>query len=76
MIEIWYIEKVCLHLDEKPDYANAPLSEFVAKAFVDRPEVLDGKPGYANSPLPEFFAMARCPLILTLSGVIAVKVYG
>ena len=39
-------------LDGKPDYSNAPLSEFVAMACVDRPEVLDRKPGYANSPLP------------------------
>ena len=63
-------------LDGKPDYANAPLSKFVARACVDRPEVLDGKPGYANSPLPEFFARARCPLVLASSGVVAVKVYG
>ena len=63
-------------LDGKPDYVNAPLSEFVAKAYVDRPEVLDGKPGYANSPLPEFVARARCPLVMAPSGVAAVKVYG
>ena len=49
-------------LDGKLDYANAPLSEFFARACVDRPEVLDGKPSYANSPLPEFFARARCSL--------------
>ena len=48
-------------LNGKPDYANAPLLEFLAGACVDRPEVLDGKPCYANSPLPEFFARARCP---------------
>ena len=41
---------------------NAPLSEFVARACLDRPEVLDGKPDYANSSFPEFFARARCPL--------------
>ena len=63
-------------LDGKPDYANAPLLEFVARACVDRPKVLDGKPGYANSPFPEFFARARCPLILVPSRVAMVKVYG
>ena len=63
-------------LDGKPDYANAPLSQFVARACVDRPEVLDGKPGYANSPILEFFTMARCPPILAPSRVAAVKVYG
>ena len=63
-------------LDGKPDYANAPLLEFVARACVDRPKVLDGKPGYANSPFPEFFAKARFPLVLVPSGVAVVKVYG
>ena len=63
-------------LDGKPDYANAPLSEFVARACVDRPKVLDGKHGYANSLLPKFFARARCPPVLAPSGVVAVKVYG
>ena len=47
-------------LDGKPNYANAHLSEFIARACVDRPEVLDRKLGYANSPLPEFFVRARC----------------
>ena len=37
-------------LDGEPDYANAPLSYFFVRAYVDRPEVLDWKPGYANSP--------------------------
>ena len=63
-------------LDKKPNYANAPLSKFVARACVDRPEVLDGKPSYANSSILEFFVRARCPLVLTPSGVAAVKVYG
>ena len=63
-------------LDGMPDYANAPLSRFVARSCVDRPEVLDGKPSYVNSPLPEFFAKARCPPILVPLGVAAVKEYG
>ena len=63
-------------LDEKPDYANAPLLEFVARACLNRPEVLDGKPGYANSPFLEFFARARCPPVLAPSRIVAVKVYG
>ena len=63
-------------LDEKPDCANAPLSEFVARACVDRPEVLNGKPSYANSPILEFFARARCPSVLAPFGVATVKVYG
>ena len=60
-------------LDGKPDYANAPLPKFFARACVDRPEVLDRKPGYANSPLPKFFVRARCLLILALSSVAAVN---
>ena len=53
-----------------------PLSKFVARAYVDRPEVLDGKPGYANSPLLEFVARARFPLVMAPFGVAAIKVYG
>ena len=63
-------------LDGKPDYDNAPLSKFFARACVDRPKVLDGKPGYANSLIPEFFARVECPLVLVPSRVAAVKVYG
>ena len=63
-------------LDGKPDYANAPLLEFSARACIDQSKVLDRKPGYANSPLQEFFAMARCPPVLAPSGVVEVKVYG
>ena len=62
-------------LDGKPNYANAPLLEFVARACVDRLEVMDWKLSYANSPT-EFFARARCPLVLASSGVALVKVYG
>ena len=63
-------------LDGKPNYANAPLSEFVARACVDIPEVLDGKHGYTDSLLPKFFIRARCPPVLAPSGVVVVKVYG
>ena len=63
-------------LDGMPDYANAPLSRFVARSCIDRPEVLDGKPSYVNSPLPYFFAKARFPPILEPLGVAAVKEYG
>ena len=63
-------------LNGKPDYVNAPFSEFFARACADRLEVLDANPCYANSSFPEFFAKARCPLVLALSGVAAVKVYG
>ena len=52
-----------------------PLSEFVARACVNRLEVLDGKPGFANSPLPKFFTKARCPPVLAPFRVAAVKVY-
>ena len=44
--------------------------------YVDLPDVLYGKPGHVNSPLPEVFARARCPPVLTPSGVVAIKVYG
>ena len=63
-------------LDGKPDYANAPLSKFVARDCVDRPEVLDGKLGYANSPILDFFTRVKCPPVLAPFRVTAVKVYG
>ena len=63
-------------LDGKPNYANAPFSEFVLRACVNRPEVMDWKDGYVNSFLSEFFAKATCPPVLAPSRVAAVKVYG
>ena len=39
-------------------------------------DVIGRKPDCANSPLPGFFSRARCPFVLTSSGVAAVKMYG
>ena len=62
--------------DGKPNYANAPLSEFFAIPCVDQPEVLDGKPDYVTALLLEFFARARCPPVLAPFEVAAIKVHG
>ena len=40
---------------------------------VDLPNVLGGKPDCVNSPLPRFFAKARCPPVLTPSGVVRLR---
>ena len=48
-------------LDERPNYANIPFSELLARPCVDRLEVLDGGPDYATAFLTEFFSRARCP---------------